>query len=150
MQAGVHRQVGTLPLVPQRRAKRDVTSVGPLLLPPPPHRSPAEMNTKVMVTGEETVPAQQASHRPRPLSEMMTAMLGVAVEGRGQTWTKGEREAKGVPAQAQRRLIAIQVMIETFHPLNLYRDHNFRIALKFLVYKYHSKHTSFFVVSCFS
>ena len=151
MRVGVHRRVGTPPLVHQRRARRDVTSVVPPPPPPPPLRSPAEMITRETVIGEETVPAQRASPRPRPLSETTTAMLGVAVEGRGQTWTRVGREATGAPAEARRRLIAIRVMIETFHPLNLYNnydyygDHNFYIALKFFVNTY-SKYTSFFFV----
>ena len=74
------------------------------------------------MTGEAIVPAQQLSHRPRPLSETTIVMVGVAVEGRDRTWTRGEGEATGVPAEAQRKPIAIQVMIKSLHPVNLYGD----------------------------
>lgn len=57
MQVEVHRQVG-IPHAPQRRARRDVISAGPLLpLPPRPH-SQAVTSTKEMVTEAAIVPAQ--------------------------------------------------------------------------------------------
>lgn len=109
----VLRRVGTPPRAPQRR-RRDTTTINVgLPLPRPPRlHNPVEMNTRETATGEATVPAQQSSHRPRPLDKT-TVMVGVAVEGMGRIWTRGvARKVTGAPAEAPRRLIVIQVMTE--------------------------------------
>lgn len=111
--AEVLRQLGTLPRDRQRKPRRGDTSIDLLLpLPLPPHSEVAMTTREIATMVEAIVPARQPkSHHPRPLSESERKVrVGVAVKGRGLTWTKVKQEV--IAAQVQRRMTQIRAMTE--------------------------------------